>query len=86
MERPAGVPGKVTRKELVRFVLFRRRLNGQRRAQKERHGEKILIVIDIYTNVTNVTEEYSNIRPSEVDYIKKNLSSQNASKQIVTFD
>ena len=48
------------------------RLNGECRL-KERHGEKILIVIDIYTNVTNVTEKYSNIQPSEVDYIKKKL-------------
>ena len=36
---------------------------------KDWHGEKkykIVIVI-----VTNVIEKYSNIRPSEVDYIKK---------------
>ena len=31
-----------------------------------------MIAIDIY-NATHVTEKYSNIRPSEVDYIKKKL-------------
>ena len=43
-EEPAGVPGMVTRKA---FGLFRRRLNGERRL-KERHGEKIVTVINIY--------------------------------------
>ena len=37
---------------------------------KDWHGEKIVTVIDIY-NVP-VPEKYSNVRPSEVDYIKKN--------------
>ena len=34
----------------------------------------------IYSNVTNVTEKYSNIRPSEVDYIKKKKLNRDAKK------
>ena len=51
-----------------RIGLFRRRSNGERLLKGLTWREKYKIVIVI---VTNVTEKYSNIRPSEVDYIKQ---------------
>ena len=48
----------------------------RRHARKEKEDQQAFVSGKrkrIYiTNVTNVTEKYSNIRPSEVDYIKKN--------------
>ena len=75
MERPAGVPGKVMSEEVVRYVS--KTIKWSTPSSKgTTWRENTKIVIDIYTNVTNETEKYSNIRPSEVYDIKKKKNFQ----------
>ena len=67
MEEPAGERGIYTRNDLIRFVSTTIKWSTP---NKEQHGEKNIDCNRCITNVT-VTEKYSNIRPSEVDYIFK---------------
>ena len=65
--RQANVARNYERHGLVRF---RKKMIKCLMPSKVRHGEKNDCNRYKY-NVTHVTEKYSNIRPSEVNYIKK---------------
>ena len=54
-----------------RFGSFEQRLNGERRTRNDM--ERKIVNCNRYIYNVPVTEKYSNIRPSEVDYIKKKI-------------